>query len=46
MRYGCQKISSCSEDSIKVGKEGNTWNMDMSKATQNSQRPDFGCSKF
>jgi hypothetical protein len=25
MRYGCLKITSCSEDNFKVGKEGSTW---------------------
>jgi hypothetical protein len=25
VRYGCLKITRCSEDSIKVGKHDNTW---------------------
>jgi hypothetical protein len=25
MRYGCLKITRCSEDNFKVGKHGNTW---------------------
>jgi hypothetical protein len=25
MRYGCLKITRCSEDIIRIGKQGNTW---------------------
>jgi hypothetical protein len=25
VRYGCLKITRCSEDSIRTGKQGSTW---------------------
>jgi hypothetical protein len=25
VRYGCLKITRCSEDNIRIGKQGNTW---------------------
>jgi hypothetical protein len=25
VRYGCQKITRCSKDSIRIGKQGSTW---------------------